>query len=467
MAGEIFLEGQSKTRPGVYVRTEEAAGGYTPGTQGGIVAAVIRADWGPAGPTELNNETDVTRVFGTGDTTDVARQAFRGGARRVVAVRAGTGGTKATVTLQAAAVDAVELEAKYVGLRGNAFTVTKRAALVDATKNEVLLFEGTTLLEAIQYAPGADDATALVAAVNAQSNYLDATVVAVGDVDDVNQEALATGAAVVIDAAAYLAGLGLLDTETFDVAVLDSETAAVHASAGAWLEELRSSGKRSMLVVGEPTSVAFATRKTNSAARNSGAVVYVLNGFSVGTSDYDGAEAAGRVAGVIAAAAINSSITHATLAGATALVGTLTNSEIEQAIEAGAIVFTKNASGFVQIEYGITTLVNPPEGQDDGWKKIRRTRTRDRLINDTVMATDALVGKVNNDSSGAALLRAAIQGAINGLISTGALRAGAVTIDPANPAAGDSIWFVIEVDDNDSAEKVYLAFGFRFAPPLA
>ena len=35
--------------------------------------------------------------------------------------------------------------------------------------------------------------------------------------------------------------------------------------------------------------------------------------------------------------------------------------------------------------------------------------------------------------------------------------------DETNPPQGDSAWFVIEVDDIDSVEFIYLAYRFRYA----
>jgi hypothetical protein len=51
------------------------------------------------------------------------------------------------------------------------------------------------------------------------------------------------------------------------------------------------------------------------------------------------------------------------------------------------------------------------------------------------------------------------------MIAEGALLSGTIYEDPNNPPSGDSAWFVVAVDDLDSAEKVYITFGFRFAPP--
>ena len=147
------------------------------------------------------------------------------------------------------------------------------------------------------------------------------------------------------------------------------------------------------------------------------------------------------------------------------LVGALTNSEIEQAITSGAMVFTLSAQRQIQIEYGINTFISVTATLDAGWKKIRRVRTRDNLMTRIAATWDTLIGKINNSPDGRATLIAAAQGIINRMISEGALLQGTIYQDPNNPPVGDSAWFVVQVDDLDSIEKVYINFAFRFAPP--
>ena len=85
---------------------------------------------------------------------------------------------------------------------------------------------------------------------------------------------------------------------------------------------------------------------------------------------------------------------------------------------------------------------------------------------DRIAATwDPLIGKINNSPDGRATLIAAAQGIINRMIAEGALLQGTIFEDPNNPPQGDGAWFVVQVDDLDSAEKVYITFQFRFAPP--
>ena len=50
------------------------------------------------------------------------------------------------------------------------------------------------------------------------------------------------------------------------------------------------------------------------------------------------------------------------------------------------------------------------------------------------------------------------------MVAEGKLLAGAVFCeDPANPHAGDSAWFIIQVDDIDSLEKIYMHYQFRYS----
>jgi len=119
----------------------------------------------------LENADAVIDVFDSAGTVDTALEAFRGGCRRVVAYRLGTGGGKALLNLQdAESTNVVKIEAKYEGARGNNFAVTVRDSLTDATKRELLLHEGTTLRQTIVFAKGSGEPQALVDAVAASNS---------------------------------------------------------------------------------------------------------------------------------------------------------------------------------------------------------------------------------------------------------------------------------------------------------
>ena len=473
MAGSIFQVGETKVRPGVYVRVTNIGEPQEAIVPQGIVAALFRASWGPLGEvTYLESADAVTSTFGSEGTTDAAIEAFRGGCRRVVGYRLGSGGAKAAITLKdtaATPADVVTITAKYEGVRGNDFKVTVRDSLADATKRELLLYEGVTLLQTITFAEGTEEPQALVDAVNASNSpYITATKVADGNgvLATVTQQALTGGQDPTVDGASYSAGLSAIEAIDWNVLAVDTKDTATHAVVQTYIDRVRNEGKRVMAVVGEPTSVPLATRLADARAFNDPAIIYVANGFkgSDGVTR-EGYKAAARVAGMVAAAQITESLTHYVVRNATELAGALTNAEIEQAINSGALVFTMSAQKQVHIEYGINTFITVTADMDAGWKKIRRVRTRDNLMDRIAATWDPIIGKINNSPDGRATLIASAQGIINRMIGEGALLQGTIFEDPNNPPQGDSAWFVVQVDDLDSAEKIYIAFQFRFSPP--
>jgi len=472
MPGSTFVAGEQKVRPGVYVRTVNSGGPQAVSLPQGIVAALFTASWGPLGQVvELEMIEGVADTYGSGGTVAGAEEAFRGGCKEVVAYRLGAGGVKATLNLKdttaVTPVDVIRVDAKHPGTRGNSLRLTIRDSLTDTTKRELLVHEGTTWRQTFTFAKGgAGEVDALVAAVGAGSEWITATKLAAGNglMAVISQTPLATGSDPTVVGADYSTALTAIETRAWNVLAIDSESATIHATAQAYIDRVRSEGKRVLVVLGEPTSVPFATRTTNSAAFNNLAIIYVANGF-IGSdgSSREGYRAAARVAGMVAAAQITDSLTHVVVANTTDVVGHLTNADIETAINKGTLVFTKNAQGQVQIEYGINTLVTLSANQDAGWKKIRRVKTRDYLMNTIADTWDLIVGKVNNSPDGRATLIAAAQGVINNMIRDGALLSGTITEDKTRPPAGDSAWFTVTVDDLDSAEKLYLTFGFRFS----
>lgn len=471
MAGSVFQVGEQKVRPGVYVRVTNIGEPPEAIVPQGIVAALFRASWGPLGEvTYLESADAVTNTYGVDGTIDTALEAFRGGCRRVVAYRLGSGGQKAAVNLQdSEGANVVTLTAKYEGARGNNFSVSVRDSLVDDTKRELLLYEGATLRQTITFAKGSGEPQALVDAIAASNSpYITAVKSADGSgmLAPTTQLPLTGGEDPTVNGESYSAGLSAIEAIDWNVLCVDAEDPVTHAVVQTYIDRVRNEGKRVLGVVGEPTSVPLATRLANARAFNDPAIIYVANGFkgSDGVTR-EGYKAAARVAGMVAAAQITESLTHYVVRGATELVGALTNAEIEQAINSGALVFTMSAQKQVHIEYGINTFITVTADMDAGWKKIRRVRTRDNLMDRIAATWDPLIGKINNSPDGRATLIAAAQGIINRMIAEGALLQGSIFEDPNNPPVGDSAWFVVQVDDLDSAEKVYITFQFRFAPP--
>lgn len=469
MAG-TFTIGETKARPGVYTRYENAGGPQLAGAINGIGAAVIKANWGPLNQLiELDGANAVAPVFGTALTVDTITEMFTGGCSKVKAVRAGTGGTAATITLKdSAAANVVTITAKYVGDR--AFSATIRDSLLNTEKRECIIYAGTTEFEKVEFTKGAlgDGESAAIVAAFANSKNFTAAKTTDGSklLTGIAQSAMTPGTNPTVTNAEYSVAFNILEAGKWNVLCVDTEDSTVHALVQPFIQRIYLAGATSMTCIAETKTVELETRMSHAAAFNDEKMHYVLNpAYDISGKLYDGYKLAARIGGMIAAVASNTSLTHTVVNGFTTLAEPLTNSQIEKALAKGCIVLTVNASDQIWIESAINTLITPSGNQDAGWKKIRRTKTRFELMDRIVATTDPLIGKVNNDSDGRATFIAAAQGVVNAMIGEKKLlEGGAVYEDQQNPPAGDSAWFIIAVDDIDSIEKAYLAFKFRFAP---
>lgn len=470
-----YSNGETKVRPGIYFREENGGGAELSGAANGVVAVAFKANWGPLGEVvTLESPAEIPGYFGddSGEDSNVSilEKIFLGGASTIKAVRVGSGGTKATTKLKdtttSMAVEVVSLTAKYAGTR--ALSVTIKDSLSDTTKRECIIYSGTKELSKVTFAKGnSGEVDALVAAINANTEcVVTAAKLAVGNgvLATATQATFATaGASPTIANADYSAAFDVLEASVWNVLCVDSDATAIHALVKAFINRATDGGLMGIAVVGEPTSVEYATRKSDAAAFNSPNVVYVLNGFYIDDEAQEGWKAAAVIAGLLAYLPASDSATHKVVPNASKIIGPLTNAKVEECLKSGALVFTVSSSGAVWIEQGINTLTVLASNQDAGWKKIRRTKTRYELITRINSSTEGIVGSVNNDSNGRATFIAIANGVINSMIAEGKLLAGAVYEDPANPAKGDSAWFVIDVYDLDSIEKVYITYKFHFS----
>ncbi|MEG3071026.1 MAG: phage tail sheath subtilisin-like domain-containing protein [Candidatus Syntrophopropionicum ammoniitolerans] len=336
----------------------------------------------------------------------------------------------------------MQLDALYVGKRGNDFSVTVRDSLVDETKREVLIYEGVTLRQTIEFAKGdgGDGEPKSLAAAIATSNSPWVTAKVLSDGGNKLLATTATSAKFsggddpTVTGEDYSNGLQAIEALDWNVPCVDTDDAVIHAMVQTYIDRVRNEGKRVIGVVGEPTSETLATRLSHARAFNDPAIVYVANGFKGADGiTREGYLAAARVAGMIAGSQVTDSLTHAVVRGATEVVGALTNAEIEAALSSGALVFTMSARKQVQIEQGINTFVTVTADMDAGWKKIRRVKTRDSLIDRITFTWDPLIGKINNSSDGRATLIALAQGTINKMVAEGALLGGIFAEDANNP----------------------------------
>lgn len=465
MAG-TFIAGETKTRPGAYFNIRKKGGNAAAGIMNGVTAVIFKSDFGPLNvAVELSAEDGYEQVFGTGLTTDAIREAIAGGAKTIIACRVGSGGTQGTIVLKdTEKEDALSITAKYPGDKD--FTVTVREKLSDSALKECIFYAGTKEFEKVEFASGTGEAKALVDALASSGNFK-AELKADKDnalLETVSQSAFTKGANPQTTAGDYSNAFAQVEPYEFNTICLDTEDTAVHLLLQSFVNRIFDSGSLAQAVVAEKHTVGLETRMEHAAAFNDEKIAYVLNAWVEEQGEViDGYQTAARIAGMIGAVSSASSLTHTVISGFTELLEKLTNTEMTAAEKRGCIVLSKSRANQVWIDNAINTLVTPADNQDDGWKKIRRVKTRFELIRRINTVTDNLIGKVDNDSNGRATVISQIQGIGDAMREEGKLTACDVTESSAYKADGDSAWFDIDVIDKDSMEHIYLTFGFRFS----
>ena len=465
MAG-TFILGETKVRPGSYFNIQKKGGNAAAGIMNGVTAVIFKADFGPLNTAvELSAEDGYEQTFGTGLTTDAIREAIAGGAKTIIACRVGNGGTQGTIVLKdTAKEDALSITAKYPGDKD--FTVTVREKLSDSTLKECIFYTGTTEFEKVEFVSGEGEAKALVDTLASSKNFKaelkpdkESALLEI-----VSQSAFTKGTNPQTTTGDYSNAFAQVEPHEFNTICLDTEDTEIHLLLQSFVNRIFDAGSLAQAVVAEKHTVELETRIKHAAAFNDEKMNYVLNAWvdEQGTA-IDGYQTAARIAGMIGAVAANSSLTHTVISGFTEILEKLTNTDMISAEKRGCIVLSYNKAKQVWIDNAINTLITPADNQDDGWKKIRRVKTRFELIRRINTTTDDLVGKVDNDNNGRATVISQIQGVGDSMREEGKLVACAVTESSAYKADGDSAWFDIDVIDKDSMEHIYLTFLFRFS----
>lgn len=455
---QSYSAGEKKIRPGVYQRTSQLGTGSTAGALNGIVAFAMEAVWGPVDAvTAHSTSKSIRETYGEGYSVEAACNIIAAGASVVYIKRVnGTGGTVGT----AAIGNAVTISTKYPTSRSLTVTVKEKAG--DATMKQVVITEGNALLESFEFATDETNETEAFVAAALSSAYITAVKEADGLIT--TGEYTLKGTDPVVTAANYADAYSALEPYSYNVLCTDTTDEDVFATLCAYQAETYKEGKLIMVVGGADSSVDLATRMKKAAACNSARVVY-FGGSWVDTSgkEVTGVPAIAYIAGVIAATPANMSIVHTVINGAVDVSEKLTNAQYIEAIKKGLLLVSMGYDGQVWIDSGINTLITPTEEQDDGWKKIRRVKTRYELMDRIDRTLAPKVGKINCDTDGVAYIIQSAMGVIKEMIAEKKLSAGSFYEDPENPHAGDSAWFIIECDDIDSLEKIYLHYQFRYS----
>lgn len=466
----FYNEGEVKKRPGVFQRHENVGTPAQASVQDGYCAIPVQASWGPLGKVVKNiyaadlkkNYGDGT--YGAGYTVPCAEAMFNGGASVVYTYRLGTGGTKASKEL----AEGLTATAKYPGTMPISLAVQERIG--DSTKKKLQIYAGTSLVEEFTFAADGQNEGANLIAAATGSKYIDVSgSAATVTVLPVASGAMTGGVNPTVTNEDYSKAFAALELYYYNCIALDvddDEDMTLSLLLQAYKNNVYKLGKAGFAVVGQKTSVLFDTRCANAKAFNDPKVVFLGGGWMSGATSMDGALAICQTAGVIASTPSNQSIVHKVITGATELCENLTYGQYEQALESGMLMVSMFSDGAIWYDTGITTLTTLDERtQDDGWMKIKRAKIRMELIDRLDRALQPKVGRVSANSNGIADIVQTGQRVVDQMANTeGKLATGAKFIeDTSKPYTADSAWFIIQADDVDSLEKIYLQYQFRYS----
>lgn len=466
MAG-VFILGEEKVRPGGYfnIQNNDNEDSST-NIINGVTAVIFRSNYGPLGKAVVLSKDDgYASTYGTDGRTDAIQQAFAGGAKTIIAVRVGTGGSTSNVTLKDAdGEDVITLSTKEPGEKS--FAVTIREKITDSSVKECIIYSGTTEFEKVSFAAGEGEAVALKEAFASSDNFI--VEIAEGKetavLELVAQSAFKGGTDPEITVDDYSNALELVEPYIFNTICVDTEDPTVHALLYTFINRIFEEGSMTQAVVAESSDVDLETRMQRAAAYNDEKMNYVLNAkIDSGGTTLEGYQVAARIAGMIGAVSSNVSLTHSVINGFTETLERLKPSQITLAETMGCIVLTMNTKDQVWIDSAINTLVNLPEDRDRGWTKIRRVKTRFELIRRCNEVTDDLAGTVDNDSNGRKTIVAQLLAVCQQMESESKIVSYNVVESTKYSADGDSAWFDMDIVDKDSAEHIYNTFGFQFS----
>lgn len=470
MAG-TFMLGETKVRPGAYYNIQKGDG-LEEAILDGVTAVLFRADFGPLNTVvELEAGEPYEEVFGDALTTDAIREAVEGGAKTVLACRVGSGGAPAQAMLNDAEGEgAAVVQAKHPGDKG--FSVTIREKLSDASRKECIIYSGNREFEKREFAAGEGEMESLATAFEASKNFRVELEEGKGEAQlaAVSQEPFTGGSNPQATAEDYSNGLAQVEAYEFNTICVDTEDHGIHLLLAAFVNRIFEAGLLAQAVVAEKHTTDLETRQGHAAGFNNEKINYVLNahmkelGMDGQEREVDGYQTAARLAGMVGAVPSNQSLTHSVVGSFTEILEKLTNTQISQAErEKGCIVFSQSKEKKVWIDSAINTLVAPAENQDNGWKKIRRVKTRFELMRRVNAAVEALIGKVDNDKNGRSTIISRIRDVGKSMVGESKLNALEVAESSVYPADVDSAWFDISIVDKDSMERIYMTYTFQFS----
>lgn len=425
--------GQNKIRPGVYVNFEQT--GIQPDvSKRGIVTLPLDLSWGLEQQViEITGDMNTTSIFGDVIENILPLNEALKRAEKVLVYRLNpvSGGAKATVAsgdLTATAVHTgaagnnIQIVIETNGPNFDVKTYFKNqivdeqeavANAEDLQDNEYVVFSGTGAL-------AADAGKILTGGSNASIT--------------------------VSEYSAYR--LALEAYEWNACALYDVTDSAIKSAFKEWVERLRDQeGKKVICVMNDYSTADYE------------GIISVKNGVVLAdATTLTGRKAVAWVAGAAAAADTNESLTYDSYDGAVDVDIKYANSEIENAIEEGQMVFV-SSNNRARVEYDINTLHTFTPQKGKMFRKNQVVRVLDTINNDIIkICEDYFIGKVSNNDDGRNLLKNQIIKYLQRLQDKGSIKNFDTKTDVEVLMGVDSDAVVVNtaVQPADSIEKIYI-----------
>jgi hypothetical protein len=487
--GGIFSKSNRPSLPGAYFNFENQVVEAVPVASGTAVAIPFTHDWGPFETvTRVSSFAEFQSIFGASDDTDgyrAVKQAFqgeglegRGGAGEVVCYRFGaSAAAKAAKTLNNTAstpAAAITLTARYEGTRGNDLRVTTQDYAADSDKNELIVLDGTTVLERYRYAN--TNITDLAAQINASSNWITAGSVTTGTaLAEVSGSSFTGGNdGTSTTSTEWADALDAFEVHRFAVLCAYGLTdSGIRTTVATWTDDQNDLGKRFFTVFGGAAAESASTAATRSGGLASPNILNVGIGTITDSTLGSGqteltlgtAQFCARVAGALAARGESQSLTHARFAGIELTVGA-TLSDLETAFDSGVIALARDSHSTapVHIKTGLTTWTQTDADSTPSlpyliYRQPKYVRTIHGIESDlTQWAEENIIGtQVINENT-----RETVVGHVKKVLlereQTGSIQGGwTVGIDQNPPPSDDDefIALVLAVSFARSLEQVY------------
>lgn len=465
MAGGRWTE-QNKVRPGVYVNTVGQMNANSGDGKKGIVAFACYTDWGPTNTfvsmTEKSNFQELIGYMPGASGDWLIRpfiEAFKR-AKTVLFYRLNSNDFFATAS---GGYPLLNIQAKYPGVFGNRLRVKVQTSVEDTSKKIVTTYLNTGTKQIIV------DQQTIADGLFLQSNqYVNFRSVGTSTGDEevdiisyvrvpICDLTLAGGTSGTRTNADHTNFLSKLETQEFDslayygyaIVPGDDDLKPLYAN---FIKRLRNEGKKVQAVI------------PNYSANDEG-IINLMNGVKLsngkltfGGSMFNTNYSAMWVAGALAAAEPNDSLTYLEYEDAVDVDIRYSPSEIEDKLRAGCFVFTPKTNRVV-VEQDINSLTSFTDEKPEMFRKNRVIRTLDAIESGlrNIFET-SFIGRVTNTADGRNLFK---QEAIRYLERMALINA----IQPIDAQADvfvnagmdqDSVLIEMAVQPIDSIEKIYM-----------